>query len=237
MATSPIYSWPEPDNTDLVKNGALAIRTLGDAIDTTMGTMVAKTIVDAKGDLIAATAADTVSRLAVGANNTVLTADSSTATGLKWAASAGGGKVLQVVSATYSTQTDIQSTTMTDTGLSATITPTSATSKILVLISQNFNNYVSAGGRNTAYQIVRGATAINVIGSGGYEFSADDSSTTVNGRNFRGTFSLVYMDSPATTSATTYKTQGKVYSTANSALLQFATNSTTNSIILMEIGA
>jgi hypothetical protein len=43
------------------------------------------TIVDAKGDLIAATAADAVSRLAVGANNTVLTADSTTATGLKWA--------------------------------------------------------------------------------------------------------------------------------------------------------
>jgi hypothetical protein len=91
MATSPIYSWPEPDNTDLVKNGALAIRTLGDAIDTTMGTMVAKTIVDAKGDIIAATAADTVSRLAVGANNTVLTADSAQATGLKWATPAGGG--------------------------------------------------------------------------------------------------------------------------------------------------
>ena len=48
------------------------------------------TIVDAKGDLIVATAADTPARLAVGANNTVLTADSSTATGLKWAAAAGG---------------------------------------------------------------------------------------------------------------------------------------------------
>ena len=52
------------------------------------------TIVDAKGDLIAATAADTPARLAVGANDTVLTADSSTATGLKWATSAAGGMTL-----------------------------------------------------------------------------------------------------------------------------------------------
>ena len=84
MATSPIYNWPEPDNTDLVKNGALAIRTLGDAIDTTMGTMVAKTIVDAKGDLIAGTAADTASRLAVGPDGSSIVADSSTATGLAY---------------------------------------------------------------------------------------------------------------------------------------------------------
>jgi len=55
---------------------------------------IADTIVDAKGDIIAATAADTVSRLAVGANNTVLTADSSTATGLKWSAPAAGGMTL-----------------------------------------------------------------------------------------------------------------------------------------------
>jgi hypothetical protein len=84
MATSPIYNWPEPDNTDLVKNGALAIRTLGDAIDTTMGTMVPKSIVDAKGDLIAGTAADTTARLAVGANDLLLTAASGEATGLKY---------------------------------------------------------------------------------------------------------------------------------------------------------
>jgi hypothetical protein len=102
MATSPIYSWPEPDNTDLVKNGALAIRTLGDAIDTTMGTMVAKTIVDAKGDLIAATAADTVARLAVGTNGQTLVADSSTATGLKWATPAGGGGMTLIASGTLS---------------------------------------------------------------------------------------------------------------------------------------
>jgi hypothetical protein len=84
MATSPIYSWPEPDNTDLVKNGALAIRTLGNAIDTTMGTMTPKSIVDAKGDLIAATANDTPARLAVGSDFAFLQADSAQSTGLLW---------------------------------------------------------------------------------------------------------------------------------------------------------
>ncbi len=95
MPTTTNYGWTTPADTDLVKDGASAIRTLGTAIDTTTfnnaNAAIAKTIVDAKGDIIAATAADTVSRLAVGANDTVLTADSSTATGLKWAAAASGG--------------------------------------------------------------------------------------------------------------------------------------------------
>lgn len=60
----------------------------------TSGSAINPTIVDAKGDIIAATAADTVARLAVGANDTVLTADSTTATGLKWATPAAGGMTL-----------------------------------------------------------------------------------------------------------------------------------------------
>lgn len=116
MATTTNFGWETPDDTDLVKDGAAAIRTALGGVDTsfvdlkggTTGQVLSKAsntdldytwvttddanaiqnaIVDAKGDLIAATAADTPARLAVGANDTVLTADSSTATGLKWATS------------------------------------------------------------------------------------------------------------------------------------------------------
>ena len=95
MATTTNYSWTTPDDTSLVKDGAAAIRSLGSAIDSTVftnaGNAINKTIVDAKGDIIAATAADTVARLASsGVNDQVLTIDTSTATGLKWAAVAAG---------------------------------------------------------------------------------------------------------------------------------------------------
>ena len=88
MATSPNYGWAEPDNTDLVKNGALAIRTLGNAIDTTMATMTPKSTFTAKGSIAAATAASTPANLAVGSNTAPLVADSAEATGLRWDSSA-----------------------------------------------------------------------------------------------------------------------------------------------------
>jgi hypothetical protein len=111
MATTTNYSWTTPDDTALVKDGAAAIRSLGTAIDSTVftnaGAAIAKTIVDAKGDIIAATAADTVSRLAVGANDTVLTADSTAATGLKWATPASGGMTLLSTTSLSGTSTTI----------------------------------------------------------------------------------------------------------------------------------
>jgi len=67
-------------------------------------TAIQPTILDAKGDLIVATAADTPARLAVGSNDTVLTADSSTATGLKWAASS---------SVSAATQSELETATST----------------------------------------------------------------------------------------------------------------------------
>ena len=98
------YGFVMPTSTDLVTDLPADFDVFGQAVDNQMLTnanaAIAKTIVDAKGDIIAATAADTVSRLAVGANNTVLTADSSTATGLKWAAPASTASGLTLISAT-----------------------------------------------------------------------------------------------------------------------------------------
>lgn len=232
MASTPIYNWPTPDNTGLVKNGALDMRTLGNAIDTTMGTMVAKTIVDAKGDLIAATAADTVARLAVGTNGQVLTADSTTATGLKWASAAGGGgKVLQVVQGTTATGVTVATSTYTDSGLSASITPSATTSKVLVIVSQEI--YLSRSGVNVYHKgaLVRGGTTIldNQYGGG---FGVPNATGTIE--QFV-TWSVSYLDSPSTTSATTYKTQ--IATNSSGSLQAQAFNSNTSTIILMEIGA
>jgi hypothetical protein len=84
-------------------------------IDSKIGSASAinPTIVDAKGDIIAATAADTVARLAVGANDTVLTADSSTATGLKWAAAAGGSSTFVGCSLKKTTSQSVPNATYT----------------------------------------------------------------------------------------------------------------------------
>ena len=119
MPTTTNFGWTTPADTDLVKDGAAAIRTLGNGVDTSFldlkggstGQVLAKAsntdldfswvaqddsnaiqnaIVDAKGDLISATAADTPARLAVGTNGQILSADSTEATGLKWIASPAG---------------------------------------------------------------------------------------------------------------------------------------------------
>jgi hypothetical protein len=257
MATTTNFGWETPDDTDLVKDGALAMRTLGNSIDTsfvdlkggTTGQVLSKAsntdldfswvaqddsnaiqnaIIDAKGDLIVGTAADTPARLAVGTNGHVLTADSTTASGVKWAAAAGGGKVLQVVSGTTTTGATVTSnTTYLDTNLTATITPSATSSKILVMTSQGLFKEAQT---NSAinYRLLRGSTTIVDIVNAGILFQ--DTALRLGVLQ-----SLVYLDSPNTTSATTYKTQFKNYLSGGTAVAQ--PDSQPGNIILMEIGA
>jgi len=199
---------------------------------------VAKSIVDAKGDLIAATAADTVSRLAVGTNGQVLMADSTTATGLKWGTAGGGGKVLQVVQATTTTDVAIASTSMTNTGLSCSITPTSATSKIMVIVSQQIYQARVDTFSAFGYNIVRDSTTVWNGGGNGNLAVGFRTGAPGDGNNaFRQIVSVSYLDSPATTSATTYKTQAAIFSTSNSGSITAQSDNNTSVIILMEIGA
>ena len=100
MATTTNYSWTTPDDTALVKDGAAAIRSLGTAIDTTVfnnaGAAIPKTLIDAKGDLIVGSAADTAARLAAGTNGYLLSANSGATNGVEWVAppSSGGMTLL-----------------------------------------------------------------------------------------------------------------------------------------------
>lgn len=173
MATTSNFGWETPDDTDYVKDGAAAMRTLGNSIDTSMGDLkggttgqvlskatntdmdfawvdpndadaIQNSIIDAKGDLIVGSAADTATRLAVGTNGQVLTADSTTATGLKWATGAAGGWTL-IATATPSAATTVSftsiPTTYTQLMVVWTDTYTSATGTFGVRL-----NNVSTGG-------------------------------------------------------------------------------------------
>jgi hypothetical protein len=101
-----------------------------------------------------------------------------------------GQIVVQVITAVYSTQVSTTSATLADTGLTATITPTNSANKILVLVSQNIFSSSSSGGQ----------IAINRAGTDVINFA--DGTPYGPGQS-----SLVYLDSPATTSATIYKTR------------------------------
>lgn len=231
MASTPIYNWPTPDNTGLVKNGALDMRTLGNAIDTTMATMVPKSIVDAKGDLIAATAADTVARLAIGTNNQVLTADSTAATGMKWATPAGGGgKVLQVVYASTNTGTTNSTNTYADTALTRSITPSASTSRVLVLVTMaGLTKSAGNSGNALGLRVLRGGTTIHETDA---LMMLNSTAQEVWGTSFAANI----VDSPATTSATTYKVQLKNLFNGASVSAGYGNNNA-STITLIEIGA
>jgi hypothetical protein len=116
----------------------------------------------------------------------------------------GGFRILQVVSTNLPTTFTTTSTSYTTvTGLTVSITPTSATSKVLVLV--NFMASVS-GDIAVMFRLVRGATVINVGDAAGSRTRAsgsliDSATTATQPQNWQ------FLDSPATTSATTYEVQ------------------------------
>ena len=160
-----------------------------------------------------------------------IVADSAEATGLKWAAPAGGGKVLQVVYAMYDTETNINTSSFTDTGLTASITPSATSSKVLVFANSGVYGSKSASNSGgIACKLFRGATEV---------FSQDAtylqalfmSVPSGSGVAISGYIPLQYLDSPSTTSSTTYKIQGA--SGGNSSFQRLGMKS---NIVLMEIG-
>ncbi len=185
----------------------------------------------AKGDLLVGTGAGTLVAQTVGANGTVLTADSAEADGVKWAAPSSGA-VVQVKSATTSTSASTTTGTPIDTNLSVSITPTSASNRILVFITQQMAAESSAATPEpaTVLQLVRNSTVIwNGGGQYGFYFFKNASGRT----ELRHIVNASFSDNPATTSAITYKTQFGTGASNVTATVQAM--SSTSTITVMEV--
>ncbi len=181
--TTPNFGWSVPTSTDLVKDGATAIETLGDSIDAslvdlkggTTGQVLAKASnsdmdfvwsadaagmtnpMTTTGDTIYSSSGSTPARRAIGTTGQVLTVSGGVPV---WATPA-GGKVLQVVQGSTTTSVANSTSTFADTNLTATITPTSATSKVLVLIAQNGSGKTTGTtNQSLDFRVLRGGTEI-----------------------------------------------------------------------------
>jgi hypothetical protein len=164
---------------------------------------VQKSTATAKGDLLVATASGVIARQGVGTNGQVLTADSTLTNGLKWATATTTPRIAQVVTATTtsSTASTAGAGWIDVSGLSVTITPTLSTSKIY--ISTTFTVIGSGTSYQNGYvQLLRGSTSLQARFAGSYYPSGGGVNTAVY-----SPYSVDYVDSPATTSATTYKMQ------------------------------
>lgn len=191
------------------------------------------TEITAAGDIIIGTGSGTFDNLPIGTTGQVLTADTTVSPyKVKWAAAAGGGKVLQVVHATDNTNTTSTSTTYADSGLTASITPSATSSKVLVIATQN-GCYKMNSDTSLFLKLLRGATDL-------IEFERNAGQTASTAYNFIGTCATTYLDSPATTSSTTYKVQLRNKVAGGNGVGVNAESggvNTTSSITLIEIGA
>jgi hypothetical protein len=141
---------------------------------------------------------------------------------------ASAGNVLQVVTTTLSSQFTTTSTTYVSTGLGTSITPKFSTSKILILMSSSVFSSASAQGCITVYK--NGSNLVNTAGF---------NNQYVNGASSEGSNCIMYLDSPATTSSTSYTIYMK--NSNNTASIFFNAggdgNNSIASLILMEIAS
>jgi hypothetical protein len=175
------------------------------------------------GDTIYSSSGSTPARLGIGSTGQVLTVAGGVPT---WATASGGGKVLQVVEGTVSTTATNATTTYADTGLTVSITPSAASSKILVMTSQPARKTEENSGNAFITQILRGSTSI---------FSTQALLYTGTALDTRQMVTMIKLDSPSTTSSTTYKTQFKNLVANASSVANFDNSLAT--IVVMEIGA
>jgi len=214
--TTPNFGWPVPTSTDLVKDGATAIEALGDSIDAslldlkggTTGQVLSKTtntdmdftwvttddanaiqnsIVDAKGDLIGATANDTPARLAVGTNGQILTADSTAATGIKWATPATAASGLTLISNTsFSAASSVSLA-------NSTFSSTYTNYKVVFIIASNtvttslIGRYRASGSDNTGTTYYSALTIARTDGSASTQSSANAGTSFTMGFSATGT--------------------------------------------------
>jgi hypothetical protein len=139
----------------------------------------------------------------------------------------GAFRILQVINATVGTQAISSSATYADTGLTASITPSATSSKVLILVQQNgVLKNTGAAGNACSLRLVRGSTTINEI--------LEIGKTNTDLLNIIGSVPFIYLDNPATTSSTTYKTQFASHlGGTNGAYVQYL--SQTSSITLFEV--
>ena len=142
------------------------------------------------------------------------------------------GHVVQVVNGTYNTEITNTTTSFVDTGLQLSITPTATSSKILILIEQH-TRYQTTYDQGVGYKILRDSTAIFTSTTNYDEYNYDgDTGTSFDDR---GRKSLMWFDSPSTTSSITYKVQAALHRSDYSSTMRFQDNNNYSFITLMEI--
>ena len=229
------YSWQMPTATDLVTDLPADFEVFGQAVDTTTKNLNPATTL---GDIqYRSSTANTNTRLAIGSSGQILTVSSGVPAWLNPAA-----KVLQVVSTAKSDTFVSSSTSFVDiTGLSVSITPSSATSNVFVMVTLNGT---SASSQLGFFKLLRDSTDI-AIGDTASNRTRASFGTILGNANQQYTESMGinFLDNPATTSATTYKVQ--LRSTSGNICINRSGDDgdfsyyarTISSITVMEIGA